>query len=132
LTYNLGVINPMWLCHVQATILLYISIKIFGLISCNTHVTIFILLVSVIMGEELAALWKFFHYQKSLNVNMPSFDVIYVVGNAGSTIVKLGTMDCGGRTKHVLSTTWFDYFDNNPINSNHKFKTFYHDIICKD
>jgi hypothetical protein len=77
----------------------------FGLISCYTHVTIFILLVQVIMGEEIATLWKFFHYQKFLNVMMPSFDVIYVVGNAGSTIVEVGTMDYGGPTKCVLSTT---------------------------
>jgi hypothetical protein len=59
------------------------------------------------MKEELATLLKFFHYQKSLNVMMPSFDVIYVVGNAGSTIVKVGIMDCGGPTKRVLSTILF-------------------------
>lgn len=68
----------------------------------------------------------------SLHVMMPSSDVIYVVGNVGSTIVEVGTMDCGGPTKRVLSTTWFDYFDNNSINSNHKFRTFYHNMICKD
>jgi hypothetical protein len=63
---------------------------------------------------------------------MPSFDVIHVVGNARSTIVKVGIRDYGGPTKHVLLIVWFDYFDNILINSNHKFKTFYHDIICKD
>ncbi len=84
------------------------------------------------MGEELVALRKFFHYQKSLNVMMPIFHMIYVVGNAGSTIVKVGTMDYGGPTKHVLSIAWFDYFDNISINSKHNFRTFYHDIICKD
>jgi hypothetical protein len=62
---------------------------------------------------------------------MPSFDMIYVVGNAGSTIIEVGTMDCGGPTKRVLSIAWFDYLDNNSINSNHKFRTFYHDMICK-
>jgi len=84
------------------------------------------------MGEELVALQKFFHYQKSLNVMMPSFDVIYVVGNAELVIVEVGIMDFGGLTKCVLSTAWFDYFDNISINSNHKFKTFYHDMICND
>jgi len=63
---------------------------------------------------------------------MPSFDMIYVVGNVGSTIVEVGTMDYGGPTERVLSTTWFDYFDNNLVNSNHKFRTFSHDMICKD
>jgi hypothetical protein len=63
---------------------------------------------------------------------MPSFDVIYLVGTTGSTIAKVGTMDCDGPTKRVLSTVWFDYFDNNLVNSNHKFRTFYHDMICKD
>ncbi len=53
----------------------------------------------VTMGEEPVALQMFFHYQKSLNVMMSSFDVIYVVGNAGSVIVKVGTMDFGGPTK---------------------------------
>jgi len=131
---NLGAINLIWLCHVQATIqwFLYILIKIFGLISCNTHVIILILLVHVTMEKELVALQKFFHYQKSLNVMMPSFDVIYVVGNVESVIIEVGTMDFGGPTKCVLSTTWFDYFDNISINSNHKFKTFYHDMICND
>jgi len=33
---------------------------------------------------------------------MPSFDVIYVVGNVGSIIVKVGAVDCGGPMKHVL------------------------------
>jgi hypothetical protein len=33
---------------------------------------------------------------------MPSFDMIYVVGNARSTIVEVGTMDYGGPTKGVL------------------------------
>jgi len=64
------------------------------------------------MGEELATLRKFFHYQKSLNVMIPSFDVIYVVGNAGPAIVEVGTMDFGGPTKCVLSIARFDYFDN--------------------
>jgi hypothetical protein len=74
------------------------------------------------MGKILVALRKFFHYQKSLNVMMPSFDVIYVVGNVGSTIVEVGTMDCGGVIKCVLSTAWFDYFDNISINSYHKLR----------
>jgi len=63
---------------------------------------------------------------------MPIFHMIYVVGNVGSTIVEVGTMDYGGPTKHVLSTAWFDYFDNISVNSKHNFRTFYHDIICKD
>jgi len=54
------------------------------------------------MGEELATMQKFFHYQKSLNVVMPIFYMIYVVGNASSTIVEVGAMDYGGPTKCVL------------------------------
>jgi hypothetical protein len=52
---------------------------------------------------------------------MRSFDVTYVVGDVGSTISEMGTMDCGGPTKHVLSTSWFDYFNNLSIHSMHNF-----------
>ncbi len=54
---------------------------------------------------------------------MPNFDVTYVVGNVRSTISKMGTTDCGGPLKHVLSTSWFDYFDNLSIHLMHNFGT---------
>jgi hypothetical protein len=61
---------------------------------------------------------------------MPSFNVTYVVGDVRSTISKMGTMDCGGPTKHVLSTCWFDYFDNLSIQSMHNFGASWFDMTC--
>jgi hypothetical protein len=52
---------------------------------------------------------------------MPNFNVTCVVGDVGSTISEMGTMDWGGPTKHVLSTCWFDYLDNLSIHSMHNF-----------
>jgi hypothetical protein len=62
---------------------------------------------------------------------MPNFDVTYVVGNVRSIISKMGTMDCGGPVKRVLSTSWFDYFDNLSVHLMHNFGTSWFDMTCK-
>lgn len=68
-------------------------------------------------GEELIALREHFTaYQRKGGVMLP-FYVEYTIGDDNFDVNESGTCDCGGPTKRMLSSAWFQYWDNVGVSS---------------
>ena len=68
-------------------------------------------------GEELRALREYFTTAQRKGGVMLPFYVEYVIGEEGFDLNESGTCDCGGPTKRMLSTAWFQYWDNAGVSS---------------
>lgn len=68
-------------------------------------------------GEEFRALREY--YTRSLKKGgvMLPYTVDYTIGDEEFDLDEFGTGDCGGPTKRVLSTAWFQYWDNMSVSS---------------
>lgn len=62
-------------------------------------------------GEELNALREWFKGAQRKGGLMPPFTVDYTVGSDDFDWNEAGTLDCGGPTKRMLSSAWFQYWD---------------------
>ena len=63
-------------------------------------------------GEELRALREYFTTAQRKGGVMQPFYVEYTIGDEGFDLNESGTVDCGGPTKRMLSSAWFQYWDH--------------------
>lgn len=68
-------------------------------------------------GEELRALRGYFTQSRQKGGVMLPFYVQYSVGDEEFDLDETGTIDCGGPTKRLLSSAWFQYWDNMGVSS---------------
>lgn len=68
-------------------------------------------------GEELRALREYFTTTQRKGGVMLPFYVEYTIGDEGFDVNESGTVDCGGPTKRMLSSAWFQYWDNVGVSS---------------
>ena len=74
--------------------------------------------LAVRAGEELRALREYFKKTQRKRGVMSPFNVDYSVGDdEGFNFHEGGTIDCGGPTKRMLSSAWFQYWDNVDVSS---------------
>lgn len=69
-------------------------------------------MVQVRVGDELRALREYFSATQKKGGVMHPFHVEYTIGEIGFDVRESGTIDGGGPTKRLLSTAWFQYWDN--------------------
>lgn len=68
-------------------------------------------------GEELRALREYFTTTQRKGGVMLPFYVEYNIGDEGFDLNESGTVDCGGPTKRMLSSAWFQYWDTVGVSS---------------
>jgi hypothetical protein len=73
--------------------------------------------LAVRAGEELRALREYFKTAQRKGGVMNPFYVDYTIGDEEFELAEGGTCDCGGPTKRMLSSAWFQYWDNVDVSS---------------